>query len=205
MEKKENNLKRLKIWEAKDRLELVKYWMSNGCNMRELAERMKISHSTLYEWLKQSTELAKAVNTGSENILAKAENIVRIKLDEGDPEMARFVLKNHRNSPYNQNTQKLEAEGIELKSDKGSTMNELLDALDGKQPPLTPSDGSKLTREQQLHLARELEKLANSMIVIDDDEEEIEYGNNNTMAEDICEEQIIDEFETVETIQEEVS
>jgi len=104
------NSKHLEKWEQDDQLALIEHWVRIGTGLRSLSGKMGISRKTLYNWLNASPKLQKAVDSGCEDINAKAESVLFRKLNEGDSTVAMFILKNGRHSSYNQNAVKLEYE-----------------------------------------------------------------------------------------------
>ena len=61
-------------WLKADRLELIANWSAKGCNDKEIAHNIGISHDTYYSWLNRFPEFAEAVKRGRDFSVEAIEN-----------------------------------------------------------------------------------------------------------------------------------
>ena len=54
----------IKYWSKKENLDKIQQWAAQGLVMRELAEKMGISRSTLYEWCDKSPDISDSCARG---------------------------------------------------------------------------------------------------------------------------------------------
>ena len=92
-------------WQEPDNLVLLQGWARDGCTDEELAKKMNISPSTLYEWVKKYPEISEAIKKGKEVVDYEVENALLKKALGGDVTAMIFWLKNRkphqwRDKPY---------------------------------------------------------------------------------------------------------
>lgn len=69
-----NNRSHLEDWLTEDRLLLLRSWAREGYTNKMIAERMNITHKTLWMWCTKSEQLREAINEGKEIADYKVEN-----------------------------------------------------------------------------------------------------------------------------------
>ncbi|MDL2214415.1 transposase [Clostridia bacterium OttesenSCG-928-O13] len=83
-------------WLEPNSLVLLQGWARDGCTDEELAKKMNISPSTLYEWVKKYLEISEAIKKGKEVVDYEVENALLKKALGGDVTAMIFWLKNRK-------------------------------------------------------------------------------------------------------------
>ena len=83
-------------WLEPDGLLLLEGWARDGLTDEQLAEKMEISPSTLYEWKVKYPEISEALKKGKEVVDYQVENALLNKALGGDTTAQIFWLKNRR-------------------------------------------------------------------------------------------------------------
>ena len=83
-------------WLEPDGLLLLEGWARDGLTDEQLAEKMEISPSTLYEWKVKYPEISEALKKGKEVVDYQVENALLNKALGGDTTAQIFWVKNRR-------------------------------------------------------------------------------------------------------------
>ena len=84
-------------WEKPDNLKKIEEWAGQGKRLGDVADKMGISRSTLFEWRKKSLVISDALKKGDDRAVDKAEETLFELATEGKNIAALiFYLKNKR-------------------------------------------------------------------------------------------------------------
>lgn len=83
-------------WLEPDNLELLKGWAREGLRDEDIAAKMGIAASTLYQWKKDHAEISDALKEGKEVVDFKVENALLSAALEGNVTAQIFWLKNRK-------------------------------------------------------------------------------------------------------------
>lgn len=83
-------------WISPDGLLLLEGWARDGLSDEDVAGKMHIAPSTLYEWKKRFPEITEALKSGKELPDYKVENALYQSALEGNTTAQIFWLKNRR-------------------------------------------------------------------------------------------------------------
>lgn len=83
-------------WLTEDGLLLLSAWARDGLTDEELAAKMKIVPSTLYEWKNKFPDISEALKKGKEIIDIQVENVLLSKALDGEAWAVCFWLKNRK-------------------------------------------------------------------------------------------------------------
>ena len=98
-------------WESGDNLLRLKDWVRRGSTMKQVAENIGISMSTLYEWMRLSSEISETIKKGKDIPDILVENALLTAALEGNTTAQIFWLKNRRPDLWRDKTEsRVEAE-----------------------------------------------------------------------------------------------
>ena len=80
-------------WNKPENLVLLQGWAVNGLTIEDIAANMGIGKTTIYEWMKKSTNIANALKIGREQADNIIENALFNKAKGGDVTAMIFWLK----------------------------------------------------------------------------------------------------------------
>lgn len=83
-------------WLTEDGMTLLEGWARDGLNDEQIAEKIDIAASTLYEWKNKYPEISEALKKGKEVVDYQVENALLDKALNGDATAQIFWLKNRR-------------------------------------------------------------------------------------------------------------
>lgn len=83
-------------WLEPDGLLLLEGWARDGLTDEQLAEKIGITATTLYEWKNRFPEISEALKKGKEAVDYEVENALLSKALAGDTTAQIFWLKNRR-------------------------------------------------------------------------------------------------------------
>jgi len=123
---------RLKEWEKPEMLSVLRFWSRDGCSITTIAEKMGITRTTLYQWMRESQRLTSAIKMGKLISVAYAEDKLMRKIEEGDITAIIFYLKSNRKTVYNWP----QSMGIEPEDgeEDAAALNEIMDVLENRVP-----------------------------------------------------------------------
>lgn len=87
---------KFEYWLTEDGLTLLEGWARDGLNDEQIAKKININRSTLYEWEKKYPDISDALKKGKEVVDYKVENALLDKALNGDTTAQIFWLKNRR-------------------------------------------------------------------------------------------------------------
>ncbi len=91
---------KFEYWLTEDGLTLLEGWARDGLTDEQLAEKIDISTSTLYEWKKKYSEISEALKKNKEIVDFKVENALLEKALAGDTTAMIFWLKNRMKTKW---------------------------------------------------------------------------------------------------------
>lgn len=83
-------------WLESDGLLLLEGWARDGLTDEQLAEKIGITSTTLYDWKNRFPEISEALKKGKEVVDYEVENALLKKALDGDTTAQIFWLKNRR-------------------------------------------------------------------------------------------------------------
>ncbi len=98
---------------TKDAAILVAGWGRDGLTDEQIAGKMRISPSTLYEWERKFPEISEAIKKGKEIVDYEVENALLLKALAGNVTAQIFWLKNRRKQNWRDKPQKYVPDQIE--------------------------------------------------------------------------------------------
>ncbi|MCL2796922.1 MAG: DNA-packaging protein [Firmicutes bacterium] len=145
-----NREMRMEDWESEENLARIESWARGVMSMEDIAFNMRISRSTLYNWIQKSDTITDALNSGDSTV-ARIEQVLIDKALQGDSKAAIFIMQNHRASPYNHKIQSEKQSDKQpnnsdyVNADKHEKIilplhHEIQCALQGKNPPINGVD-----------------------------------------------------------------
>lgn len=87
-------------WNKPEKLVLLQGWAINGLTIEDIAANIGIGKTTIYEWMKKSTNIANALKIGREQADNIIENALFNKAKGGDVTAMIFWLKNRRSDRW---------------------------------------------------------------------------------------------------------
>lgn len=87
---------KFEYWLTEDGLTLLKGWARDGLTDEDIARKIDIATSTLYEWKNKYSEIAEALKKGKEIVDFDVENALLTNALKGDTTAQIFWLKNRR-------------------------------------------------------------------------------------------------------------
>lgn len=91
---------KFEYWLTEDGLTLLEGWARDGLNDEEIADKIGISASTLYEWKKKYSEISESLKNGKELPDYKVENALYQAALDGNITAIIFWLKNRRSDKW---------------------------------------------------------------------------------------------------------
>lgn len=92
--KTKSKSKNLLYWEEPENMEIIKAWKRRGCTNKEIAENLlEIRESTLYEWMKLSSELSESIKKEKSRADAAVENALFAAALSGNVTAMIYYLK----------------------------------------------------------------------------------------------------------------
>lgn len=98
---------------TKDAAILLAGWGRDGLTDEQIAGKMRISPSTLYEWERKFPEISEAIKKGKEIVDYEVENALLLKALAGDVTAQIFWLKNRRKQNWRDKPQEYVPDQIE--------------------------------------------------------------------------------------------
>lgn len=95
-------------WLTDDGLTRLKGWARKGLTDEQIADKMNISASTLYEWIKKYSEISEALKKTKEIYDDEVEEALHKKALEGDTTAMIFWLKNRRPNDWRDKRENLQ-------------------------------------------------------------------------------------------------
>lgn len=128
--KKRKPTKKAQKWLSEEGLILINGWARTGLTNEQIAEKMEINASTLYDWKKRYKKIGDALKEGQELINFRVLNALVKKALQGDTSAMTFWLKNRMSDLFRDQTfrrlneaqtEKTKAETAKVKADTEMT------------------------------------------------------------------------------------
>ncbi len=85
---------RIDDWSSEDKLAVLQGWRMNGLTIQQIADKIGINKSTLYDWMKRNSNITNALKIGEDEALMIAENSLFTLVREKNLGAIIFFLKN---------------------------------------------------------------------------------------------------------------
>ena len=93
-------------WETVEKLQLLEEWSTQGLYIKEIAAKMGISVSTVYDWMNKNPEIAAAIKKGRDKSIDMVENALFKSAISGNVTAMIFYLKNRAPERYKDRVEK---------------------------------------------------------------------------------------------------
>ena len=87
-------------WETVEKLQLLEEWSTQGLYIKDIAAKMGISVSTVYDWMNKNPEIAAAIKKGRDKSIDMVENALFKSAISGNVTAMIFYLKNRAPERY---------------------------------------------------------------------------------------------------------
>ena len=87
-------------WETVEKLQLLEEWSTQGLYIKEIAAKMGIAVSTVYDWMNKNPEIAAAIKKGRDKSIDMVENALFKSAINGNVTAMIFYLKNRAPERY---------------------------------------------------------------------------------------------------------
>ena len=93
-------------WGTVEKLQLLEEWSTQGLYIKEIAAKMGISVSTVYDWMNKNPEIAAAIKKGRDKSIDMVENALFKSAISGNVTAMIFYLKNRAPERYKDRVEK---------------------------------------------------------------------------------------------------
>ena len=99
---KKNNVTQPSItdWGTFEKLQLLEEWSTQGLYIKDIAAKMGISVSTVYDWMNKNPDIAAAIKKGRDKSIDMVENALFKSAISGNVTAMIFYLKNRAPERY---------------------------------------------------------------------------------------------------------
>ena len=87
-------------WGTVEKLQLLEEWSTQGLYIKDIAAKMGISVSTVYDWMNKNPEIAAAIKKGRDKSIDMVENALFKSAINGNVTAMIFYLKNRAPERY---------------------------------------------------------------------------------------------------------
>ena len=87
-------------WGTVEKLQLLEEWSTQGLYIKDIAAKMGISASTLYDWMNKNPKIAAAIKKGRDKSIDMVENALFKSAINGNVTAMIFYLKNRAPERY---------------------------------------------------------------------------------------------------------
>lgn len=87
-------------WETVEKLQLLEEWSTQGLYIKDIAAKMGISVTTVYDWMNKNPEIAAAIKKGRDKSIDMVENALFKSAINGNVTAMIFYLKNRAPERY---------------------------------------------------------------------------------------------------------
>lgn len=87
-------------WGTVEKLQLLEEWSTQGLYIKDIAAKMGISVSTVYDWMNKNPEIAAAIKKGRDKSIDMVENALFKSAISGNVTAMIFYLKNRAPERY---------------------------------------------------------------------------------------------------------
>ena len=105
---KKNNVTQTSItdWGTVEKLQLLEEWSTQGLYIKDIAAKMGISVTTVYDWMNKNPEIAAAIKKGRDKSIDMVENALFKSAINGNVTAMIFYLKNRAPERYKDRVEK---------------------------------------------------------------------------------------------------
>ena len=93
-------------WGTVENLQLLEEWSTQGLYIKDIAAKMGISVSTVYDWMNKNPEIAAAIKKGRDKSIDMVENALFKSAINGNVTAMIFYLKNRAPERYKDRVEK---------------------------------------------------------------------------------------------------
>ena len=87
-------------WGTAEKLQLLEEWSTQGLYIKDIAAKMGISVTTVYDWMNKNPEIAAAIKKGRDKSIDMVENALFKSAINGNVTAMIFYLKNRAPERY---------------------------------------------------------------------------------------------------------
>ena len=87
-------------WETVEKLQLLEEWSTQGLYIKDIAAKMGISVTTVYDWMNKNPKIAAAIKKGRDKSIDMVENALFKSAINGNVTAMIFYLKNRAPERY---------------------------------------------------------------------------------------------------------
>ena len=87
-------------WGTVEKLQLLEEWSTQGLYIKDIAAKMGVSVSTVYDWMNKNPEIAAAIKKGRDKSIDMVENALFKSAINGNVTAMIFYLKNRAPERY---------------------------------------------------------------------------------------------------------
>ena len=87
-------------WGTVEKLQLLEEWSTQGLYIKDIAAKMGISVTTVYDWMNKNTKIAAAIKKGRDKSIDMVENALFKSAINGNVTAMIFYLKNRAPERY---------------------------------------------------------------------------------------------------------
>ena len=105
---KKNNVTQTSItdWGTVEKLQLLEEWSTQGLYIKDIAAKMGISVTTVYDWMNKNPKIAAAIKKGRDKSIDMVENALFKSAINGNVTAMIFYLKNRAPERYKDRVEK---------------------------------------------------------------------------------------------------
>ena len=93
-------------WGTVEKLQLLEEWSTQGLYIKDIAAKMGVSVSTVYDWMNKNPEIAAAIRKGRDKSIDMVENALFKSAISGNVTAMIFYLKNRAPERYKDRVEK---------------------------------------------------------------------------------------------------
>ena len=103
-------------WGTVEKLQLLEEWSTQGLYIKDIAAKMGISVSTVYDWMNKNPEIAAAIKKGRDKSIDMVENALFKSAINGNVTAMIFYLKNRAPERYKDRVDKnINTDNVDIK------------------------------------------------------------------------------------------
>lgn len=87
-------------WETVEKLQLLEEWSTQGLYIKDIAAKMGVCVTTVYDWMNKNPEIAAAIKKGRDKSIDMVENALFQSAINGNVTAMIFYLKNRAPERY---------------------------------------------------------------------------------------------------------
>ena len=103
-------------WGTVEKLQLLEEWSTQGLYIKDIAAKMGISVTTVYDWMNKNPEIAAAIKKGRDKSIDMVENALFKSAINGNVTAMIFYLKNRAPERYKDRVDKnINTDNVDIK------------------------------------------------------------------------------------------